>query len=268
MDLDIVQMALISVVGVVAGTINTLVGGGTLLVLPLLIFVGIDPLLANGTNRVCVAIQAAVAGWTMKRDLKNQQPEDLSRVSTDEARPGWWPYGLVLFSSILGAWAAIRIDEVSTDLFERIMGIALLLAVVAFLFLKTPQPKGGKLRGLGGAGFAAGCVLCGLYGGFMGAGIGAFIILLLTTALRMPLVEAVRCKVWMVMTLSAAAGAWYLAHGFFHIETALPLVPSYALGGMIGGRVVLHSGDRILKPLVAVLSGALALSILSGWSGS
>ena len=72
----------------------------------------------------------------------------------------------------------------------------------------------------------------------------------------------------MVMTLSAAAGAWYLAHGFFHIETALPLVPSYALGGMIGGRVVLHSGDRILKPLVAVLSGALALSILSGWSGS
>ena len=266
MDLDLVQLALISVVGVVAGTINTLVGGGTLLVLPLLIFVGIPPLVANGTNRVCVAIQAAVAGWTMHRERRNLVAgTDVSPLN-GSAKVGWWPFVLVFLSAIPGAWGAIQMDTLDTELFKQVMGGVLLAAVAAFLLLKTPAPGAAGGRSLGGGGFALGCILCGLYGGFMGAGIGAFVILLLTTALRLPIVDAVRCKVWLVMVLSTAAGVWYLAHGIFHFETALALIPSYALGGMIGGRVVLRGGDRVLKPLVAIFSAALALAILGGWS--
>ncbi|MEC9475522.1 MAG: sulfite exporter TauE/SafE family protein [Planctomycetota bacterium] len=258
-------MLLISVVGVVAGTINTLVGGGTLMVLPLLIFVGIDPLVANGTNRVCVAIQAAVAGWTMSREQRRRDQAVPGDSPSGIETVGWWPFALVLFSSIPGAWCAIQIDTLDSDLFQRVMGVVLLVAVLAFLTLKTPKSETARPSGIGTTGFFIGCILCGLYGGFMGAGIGAFVILLLTTAFRMPLVEAVRCKVWMVMVLSAAAGAWYLADGFFHLETALFLIPSYALGGVIGGRIVLRGEDRILRPIVAILSAALALTILSGW---
>ncbi|MEE2889002.1 MAG: sulfite exporter TauE/SafE family protein [Planctomycetota bacterium] len=262
MDLDIAQMALIAVVGVVAGTINTLVGGGTLLVLPLLIFLGIPPLVANGTNRVCVAIQAAVAGWTMSRTSRK---EEAGPTVKNSPGPGWWPFLLVFISAIPGAWGAIEIDTLDTGLFKQVMGWMLLVAVGAFLFMKTPSRSMRSESSVSRIGFFSGCVLCGLYGGFMGAGIGAFVILLLTTALRIPIVDAVRWKVWMVMVISAAAGVWYLIHGIFDVETAIVLIPSYALGGIIGGRIVLQGGDRLLKPVVAITSAALALAILVGW---
>jgi hypothetical protein len=254
-------MALIALVGVIAGTINTLVGGGTLLVLPLLIFLGIDPLVANGTNRVCVALQAAVAGWTMSRDRGSTK----ATAGEDPVSVGGWPFLLVFVAAIPGAWGAVEIDTLDPSLFKQVIGSVLLLAVAAFLLMKTPGegPKGH--RSISGLSFALGCLLCGFYGGFMGAGIGAFVILLLTTGLRLPLVEAVRWKVWLVMVISAAAGAFYLAQGVFAVAVAVPLIPSYALGGMLGGRIVLRSGNRLLKPLVAVLSAALALAFLAGW---
>jgi uncharacterized membrane protein YfcA len=266
-DLDIAQMALIAVVGVVAGTINTLVGGGTLLVLPLLIFLGIPPLVANGTNRVCVAIQAAVAGWTMSRDRRVRKNDEADPSVTHSPGPGWWPFLLVFICAIPGAWGAIEIDTLDTDLFKQVMGGMLLVAVGVFLFMKTPSRSPEAHRSGSGFGFSLGCVLCGLYGGFMGAGIGAFVILLLTTTLRLPIVDAVRWKVWMVMVISAAAGVWYLMHDIFDIETAVVLIPSYALGGFIGGRVALQGGDRLLKPVVAITSAVLALAILVGWGG-
>ncbi|MGE4620298.1 MAG: sulfite exporter TauE/SafE family protein [Planctomycetota bacterium] len=264
MDLDSVQMALIALVGVIAGTINTLVGGGTLLVLPLLIFLGIDPLVANGTNRVCVALQAAVAGWTMSRD-RGSAKAPAGEATVDPVSVGGWPFLLVFIAAIPGAWGAIEIDTLDQSLFKQLMGGVLLLAVAAFLLLKTPGEGQGSRKRISGLSFSIGCLLCGLYGGFMGAGIGAFVILLLTTALRLPLVDAVRWKVWLVMVISAAAGGWYLAHGVFSVAIAVPLIPSYALGGMLGGRIVLRSGNRFLKPLVAVLSAVLALAILAGW---
>ena len=49
---------IIFISGLIAGVINTLAGGGSLLTLPILIFSGLPPNIANGTNRVGILIQA------------------------------------------------------------------------------------------------------------------------------------------------------------------------------------------------------------------
>jgi len=255
-DLD---WTLIVAAGVVGGAVNTLVGGGTLIVLPLLVFLGIDPLVANGTNRICVAFQAGVAGWTMNRGLRRQADPN-QRV----LKVGWKPILLVGLAAVPGAWGAIEIESIDASIFRQLMGWVLLIAVGAFLLPRPKETESSDDEMKPGVVFYAGCLLCGLYGGFIGAGVGAFIVLLLTTSLRLTVVNAVHWKVWCVMAMSAASGAWYLASGVIDARVAIPLIPAYGIGAYLGGRLVLRGGDRLLRPIVALLGTVLALTIIFG----
>lgn len=259
MDLDWTQIVAIVAAGVVGGAVNTLVGGGTLIVLPLLVFLGIDPLVANGTNRICVAFQAGVAGWTMNRGLRRQEQPPATALTV-----GWTPILLVGLAAIPGAWGAIEIESIDKGAFRELMGWVLLVAVGAFLLPRPKTTQDSESGTRPGIFFYAGCLLCGFYGGFIGAGVGAFIVLLLTTSLRLTVVDAVRWKVWCVMAMSAASGTWYLASGVIDARVAIPLIPAYGVGAYLGGRIALRGGDRLLRPIVALLSAGLALSIIFG----
>src|SRR5690625_2989628 len=87
------------VTGLVAGIVNVLAGGGSSLCLPMLIFAGLDPVTANGTNRIAIAAQSisAVAGF-QKQGLNNFP---VSLKLSASAVPG----------ALLGALVATRIDN-------------------------------------------------------------------------------------------------------------------------------------------------------------
>ena len=57
---DLIQYGFLIIVGILAGAINTLAGGGSLLTLPILIFIGLPPNVANATNRIGIVFQAFV----------------------------------------------------------------------------------------------------------------------------------------------------------------------------------------------------------------
>ena len=106
-----------------------------------------------------------------------------------------------------------------------------------------------------------GCVACGLYGGFIGAGIGAFIILMFTRS-GIPLETAVRWKVTTVLVLSAVAGIYYAYEGYFSLSLAFPLLVAYSIGGYLGGLWIVKGGEKWLRPAVGVISTSLALMML------
>ena len=126
----------------------------------------------------------------------------------------------------------------------------------------TDRSTGRSLAATPGIKFYIGCLICGFYGGFIGAGVGALIVLLLTTSMRLSVVEAVRWKVWWVVAMSAASGLLYLSHGKFQLAVAIVLIPSYGLGAYLGGKFALKGGERLLRPIVAVLSAILALTFI------
>ena len=66
--MEIWQFPVVFIVGVVAGVINTLAGGGSLITMPVLIFLGLPATVANGTNRLAITVQSvlAVAGFKRK----------------------------------------------------------------------------------------------------------------------------------------------------------------------------------------------------------
>ena len=110
------------IVGFVVGFINTVAGGGSLLSLPVLIFMGLPPTLANGTNRVAIVIQTALATAGFKS----------KGVST-------FPFNIYLgisafFGSLLGAKIAVDIDEA---IFNKVL--ATIMAAVILIIIFKPQ---------------------------------------------------------------------------------------------------------------------------------
>ena len=115
---------LIISIGFIAGFINTVAGGGSLLTMPVLIFLGLPPAVANGTNRVAILAQNifGVAGFKSKG------------VSA-------FPYSIwlaisALLGAIIGAWIAVDIRD---DLFNKILAVVIVIAVIFSVF--NPKRK-------------------------------------------------------------------------------------------------------------------------------
>ena len=168
--------ALLVGVGFVVGFINTVAGGASLISLPVLIFLGLPPAVANGTNRVAIVLQnlTAVAGFRSKG------------VST-------FPFNLYLgvaafFGSILGASIAV---DIKGETFNRILAM-IMVAVVLLIVFKPKVSLAEMQERITGKYLWLGCLaffFIGIYGGFINAGIGFVIILYLHAVHRMNLVR-------------------------------------------------------------------------------
>ena len=123
---EILEIALLAFVGLAAGVINTLAGGGSTFTLPVLIFLGLPPNIANGTNRIAIVVQSLTGALGYKS----------KGIST-------FPFNLYLgisasVGAIIGAQIAIDIDE---KLFNRILAIVIITIGVLITF-KTNKISG------------------------------------------------------------------------------------------------------------------------------
>ncbi len=116
-------MFALAALGSVAGFINVLSAGGSMLTLPLLIFLGLPPQVANGTNRVAITLQSMTAVGSFLRNGYGQLGISI-RLSIP-----------AVTGSLLGAWLAVG---VSTAVFELILIVAM---VGTSVFMIMPQPE-------------------------------------------------------------------------------------------------------------------------------
>ena len=258
-ELTLVDVALLLVAGVGAGIVNTLVGGGTSIVVPILVLgFGVDTHEANGTNRLAVCFQGVAALWTLRRvttpSAANPNGVPLGRWS-EVGQPAL----LAFFGAIPGAYIATQLPP---EQFKRWVGILLLVAIVFFFV----RPRKGSASHPGKTPWGAVIVafLIGVYGGFLGAGVGVLILLLLRPLLGVSLVEMVPVKVAMVFLLSLSASVVYIAQGQVLWNYALPLVIANIIGGIVGAKLAVLGGDRWIRRVLAVVAAGLALRLLWG----
>ncbi len=167
---DLAAYLLLFVAGAVAGTINVLAGGGSFLTLPLLIFLGLPPTVANGTNRIAILVQNVGAVWSFNR----HGVMDWSWIRK-AALPA-------LAGAGLGTWAAIRIGDAS---FQRVLATLMIVFAVVILLdpLRNriqrvtgagvdPARQSGAQPRVSGVGFSILFFGVGVYGGFVQAGVG------------------------------------------------------------------------------------------------
>lgn len=236
--------------GLVAGTINVLAGGGTLLTLPLLIVLGVPPTVANGTNRVAILAQNVVA---------------TSRFHGS----GHLPRGIILrllpttlVGALAGAFVASRLDD---DTFRPILGV--LLAVMAGSLLLDPSrwlkegPDGEPdvpvwiyLAFLG----------VGFHGGFIQAGLGFLALAALVPGLGLDLVRANAVKVTLVLCLTIPALAIFAMEGRVDWLAGAALALGNAGGGLLGHRLAVTRGPGWIRWILVVMVVVSAGFILFG----
>lgn len=248
MDPLIWQVPLLVGIGLVAGILNVLAGGGSLLTLPLLIFLGLPAATANGTNRVAIFCQNifAIRGFRQRGVF----PIKLALICTLPA----------LVGSYIGASLAVNIDDA---LFRKLLGL-IMIGVMVFTALdpvKKLKIEEGKLSALRLALLLVTFFGVGVYGGFVQAGVGFIIIAgLLLHGLDLVRINAV--KVIVIFAFTVVALAVFIYHGQVDFGLGLALAVGNSVGGIIGTRLAVEKGHDWLKKVVTATVLVFAIKLL------
>lgn len=233
--------------GLVAGVVNTVAGGGSLLTVPLLHLVGLPGQLANGSNRIGVLAQSGAAALRFRRE---------GVPGLRDALPLLFPVGA---GAALGAWLVTLLGDRE---FERLFGALMVVLVVPTLWGARPRAPSTALRPpwprtLQSAVFLA----IGVYGGAVQAGVGLPLVAALAGS-GYDLVRANSIKVVINFALVAMALPVFLWRGLVVWDAALALAVGYAAGGSLGARLAVAGGERWLRPALGAAVLALAAKML------
>tara|TARA_B110000238_G_scaffold200396_1_gene250378 strand:+ start:116 stop:880 length:765 start_codon:yes stop_codon:yes gene_type:complete len=234
------EYPLLIIVGFIAGFMNTMAGGGSLLTLPLLIFLGLPAAVANGTNRVAIFMStlSASAGFKSKG------------VSN-------FPFNIYLgFSGLIGALIGARIAiDIKGELFNKILAVIMILVVVLIIF-KPKINYSDLLERLKGKHLFISMIaffFIGIYGGFINAGIGFVIMLFLHYYNRLNLVKVNATKVVIVLIYTTGALATFALADKVNWTYGLFLATGNFIGGWTSSRWSVKKGEKTIKAFLVVM---------------
>lgn len=244
------QVILILLAGIASGFVNTVGGGGSLISLPVLIFMGLPSAVANGTNRIALMVQSIVAIGYFR-----QKGYFYPRLSIMLGIPA-------VLGSILGARFAISLSD---EMFNKVLAAVMLTVLV--LIIWRPERKflkAAEEEKLAGPRLMAAVLVffgVGFYGGFIQAGVGFIIIAALTLITGMSLVKINSLKVFVTVIYMLASFIVFVASGKVDWVPGLALAAGNAAGAYLGSVFTVSRGDKwiriFLVVTVLILSGKL-----------
>lgn len=248
---DPLMLLALVAVGLASGAVNTLAGGGTLITLPALVFFGLPANVANGTNRVGVVLQSLVATWKFRA------------AGFLEARLGATLLVPSCLGALLGAMISAELDEA---LFRQVIGGAMLL-MLAVMFVKPDRwLKGRGERPPPPAWVAWGAYFAiGVYGGFLQAGVGFFLIAALVLLSGLDLVRANGVKVLLVLAFTLPAMAVFVWQGLVAWGPGLALGLGSMGGGWLGTKMAVTWGPKLVRWVLVAVVAVSAARLLELW---
>ena len=243
----------VALAGLAAGTINTVVGSGTLVTFPVLLGVGYPPVLANVTNTVGLVPGSLSGAVGYRRELLGQE----RRVAR-----------LAVASVAGGITGAVLLLVLPDEAFQAIVPVLIGLACVMVLI----QPwVAARLRGRegrphrvhGGPLLYTGIYLAGIYGGYFGAAQGVLLIAIMGLLLDEHLQRINAAKNVLALLVNAVAALIFIAV----TDIAWGAAALIAIGSTVGGQVGALVGRRIPQPVLrglVVVVGLIAMVQILG----
>ena len=246
--MTLTQALITILLGVAAGFINTFAGGGSMLVVPFLIFIGLPANVANATNRIAILLQNVVSVSSFKQ-------KKILDFKTD--------YKLLIpvtLGSIVGALIAVDIDEA---IFKKV--IAGLLVIMFFTLLLNPDAwvkanadkakmKQPWLRNLI-------FFFIGIYGGFIQIGIGFFLLAGLVLGCGYDLLKANAVKLFIVLFYTIIALAIFIYNDLVDFKVGLILACGNMLGAWLGVRFSVKWGAKYIRYFLLVILVIVAIRL-------
>jgi uncharacterized membrane protein YfcA len=243
------QLGLLSAVGVVAGFLNVMAGGGSLLTVPIMVFLGVPGPVANGTNRIAILAQNVTAVTTFFR--RGFSDFKLSLSLSACALPG----------AVAGALLGTRLEGLW---FNRTLAIIMLgvMLIMAFgpkkkVTVAGSQPSRRQL--LWGHVLMVGV---GFYGGFIQLGVGFIIMPVLHRVMGLDLVRTNMHKVFIVATYTTAALIVFASQVEILWIVGAALALGNSIGGWIATNVQVKQGESIINLVLNIVLVGFIIKLL------
>lgn len=234
------EIVILIVAGLMVGFINTLAGGGSIISMSVLMMLGLPAPLANGTNRIAIAIQTLTATSSFK-----QQKVLPLRKAIYLSIPA-------VIGSLIGSWIAVDINE---EVFEKAIGVVMLIMLVFILY--KPQkyiygraevmekPLNWKIYII--------FFFIGIYGGFIHMGIGYFLLMSIVLGAGFDLVKANAIKVFVVLVYTPFTLIVFLWNGLIDWKYGLIMAIGSVVGALIASRLAVNKGVVFVKWVIVIV---------------
>jgi uncharacterized membrane protein YfcA len=242
--------------GMAAGTINTVVGSGTLISFPVLLAFGLAPVTANVANTIGLAPGGLTGAWGYRRELAGQ--------GRRTAR--------LAIGSVLGAaLGAVLLLVLPPNAFKTIVPVFIVIALVLILaqprisaWLAARAQAAERERGTAGPGVYGGVFVTGIYGGYFGAAQGIMLLALLTIGLDETLQRVNGVKNLLAGCANLVAGVIFVIAAPHVDWSAAGLIAAGAIaGGLIGGRYGRRLHPNVLRALIVAVGIVAIVRLVS-----
>ncbi len=243
------QAGLLIAVGIASGFLNVMAGGGSLLSVPVMVFMGMPGPVANGTNRIAILAQNITAVITFFR--RGYSEFRLSLTLAACALPG----------AIAGAMVGVQLHG---EWFNRALALIMLGVMVVMYFdrgaaaaQKDHHPSSRQL--LLGHLLMVGV---GFWGGFIQIGVGFIIMPVLNRVMGLDLVRTNMHKVFIVAVYSIAALGVFASEVEILWLAGLALALGNSIGGYLGAHFSISRGERLIRNVLNVVLVAFIIKLL------
>ncbi|WP_022940980.1 sulfite exporter TauE/SafE family protein [Psychromonas hadalis] len=247
--LDPSSWALLLIIGLLAGFIDAIVGGGGMLTVPALLSLGLPPHLTLGTNKLSACFGSATASYTyFKKQLFN---------------PQFWKQSL--YSTFLGAFiGTVIINFISTDWLDKLLPAIIILVALYTLFNRMKESDTEQLpaqnRSLRLKQQLQGFLL-GFYDGALGPGTGAFWVISTMRLYKLNILLASGIAKSMNFVSNLTSLLVFIYFGQVDWIIGLIMGSSLMLGAYIGAHSAIHFGAKFIRPVFILIVMIMALNL-------
>lgn len=243
MDLSATDYIILALAGCAAGWINVLAGGGSLLTVPAMVFMGLPGPVANGTNRIAIIAQniASISAFRRRGFADFRLSASLAVAASIGAF-----FGAHIGVSLDGAW------------FNRTLAVVMIAVMIIMATDKgkaAVDPAGAPRNVMLGHGLM---VFAGIWGGFIQVGVGFLMMPILHRVMGLDLVRVNMHKVFIALVFSVVALGVFAARVPIDWFAGGALAVGNAIGGWIGANTAVSRGETIIrKALMVALTGMI-----------
>ncbi|GGJ26786.1 sulfite exporter TauE/SafE family protein [Paenarthrobacter histidinolovorans] len=255
--MEILSSILVFFAGLWAGTINAVVGSGTLVTFPVLIALGVAPVVASMSNAMGLVAGTAAGAWGYRRELAGRGRQLLKLMPAS------------LLGGITGAWLLLHLPEKVFAYVAPVLLVAALLMVLfqpklqAWIRNREQNPEHAIKDKSHGILLVVLIYLAGVYGGYFVAAQGILLVGILGVFLSGTMQNANAMKNILTLTVNMVAAVSYLIFAFDRINwwVVLLIAISSTIGGLLGSKVGRKLSPKVLRGVIFTL-GIVALGFM------
>ncbi len=236
----------------VAGAINSVAGGGTLVSFPVLIWLGLPSIIANATSTVAIWPGSLGGMLGFRRELRGMAPR---------------MYALIVPSLIGGIGGAVLLRMTPTSVFDRLVPLLILFATCLFMAQDAVQ----RLLKIGsgqksGSKWLAGALVfqlvVGLYGGYFGAGLGIMMLAALSIIGLSDIHQMNGLKNLLALCINGVAALYFVSKGMVYWPDVIIMATGAIAGGVGGAGIARRLGRVAVRRIVIAVGLVMAVKLM------